>query len=50
MTDLEQKTLENLNKTGFITELEVASIIKKRNWSYHSNKSYEDLDKNTAVK
>lgn len=35
---------QDIEKTGFITELKVASILYKHNWHVSHSRSYEDFD------
>ena len=43
---LEEKILEDLLKTGFIKELEVAQILTKAKWKTSLNQTYQDKDTN----
>ncbi len=48
MSDIKQKILDDLKMTGFITELEIASMLFRNCWSVYSNTNYEDLDKQSS--
>lgn len=48
MTDLKKKILDDLEMSGFITELEISSILVKNGWHVRSNSNYEDLDKQSS--
>ncbi|MEK6479618.1 hypothetical protein WJR50_18885 [Catalinimonas sp. 4WD22] len=45
---LEERILEDIDKTGFITELEIASKFLEKKWSVIHSSTYEDLDYNIS--
>lgn len=47
MEPLEKKILNNIKKTGFIKELELARILNNKGWDSQLNSSY--LDKDTGI-
>lgn len=44
MSNLKDKILEDILKTGFVTELQVGSVLRKREWTTSHGDTYEDLD------
>lgn len=48
MISLEEKILNDLDKTGFITELEIGEELHKKGWQPSHGQSYEDLDSNIS--
>lgn len=41
---MEDKILENIEKTGFLHELKIGSVLRKRGWSTHHAQTYQDFD------
>jgi len=44
MEPLKEKIINDIRKTGFISELQVGSILRKNNWSTNHSDHYEDKD------
>ena len=42
--DLKTKLLKDINKSGFIDELEIASILRKKGWNVDQNTNFVDID------
>jgi len=45
---LEKKILEDIQKTGFVTELKVVSLLIEKGWSTEHSTTYEDKDENIS--
>lgn len=41
---MEDKILENIEKTGFLNELKIGSVLRKRGWSTRHAQTYQDFD------
>lgn len=48
MDDLEKKILEDIQKTGFVSELNAVSILIENDWKTDHSETYEDKDENKS--